>query len=288
MATDIKQASHVAVLLPSEAGGWKPAEADRAYDAGNLFELINGGAEVYRELNLKVALSRTYAKKGAADIVVDVFDMGSSHDAYGAYHNDMREAENPGIGQEAEYQGGALSFWKGRFFASIVALHENNHTKQAVLDIGRVIDGRISDAGEKPEIEAILPSTGLQRHQLFYFHSQNSLQRRLYLTDDNMLLLDKTSQGLLVPYQFENDSQKRPPLLVVLQYTTQEKAKQAWQQFRERYLTNLDKDGVAKKQSGYVAAKTRTVYIACVLEAETGDQAQALLKSVALQKGKAK
>ena len=70
-----------------QAGKESPVTAD------TLFDFIDGGAEVYRSFNVQRVVSRRYGRTGAPDLMADLFDMGSSRDAFGAYHHDIRDGK---------------------------------------------------------------------------------------------------------------------------------------------------------------------------------------------------
>ena len=188
-------------LLPETVHGWKARLPDREYTSDTLFDLIDGGAEAYRALNVRRVLDRTYTREGAADIIIDLFDMGSSRDAFGAFHLDMREDESVGIGQESEYQGGSLFFWKDRYFVSIVALEETPQTRQVVSALGKRIAEAIPQAGGIPDIVKLLPSKGLQKEHIYYFHDLESLKHRYSIGEGNPLHLSTETEGLLARYR---------------------------------------------------------------------------------------
>ena len=52
----------LAALLPTSFGEWRAKGVDGFYDRDNLFDLIDGGAEVYRALNLRLAINRMIPK----------------------------------------------------------------------------------------------------------------------------------------------------------------------------------------------------------------------------------
>ena len=95
-------------LLPAEALGWRGDGADESVDRDGLFSLIDGGAEAYRALNVRRVGARRYVKAGAPDVVVDVFDMGSSADAYGAYLGTVLRVLTMRLDDLGEQAGGAL------------------------------------------------------------------------------------------------------------------------------------------------------------------------------------
>lgn len=188
-------------LLPGQTAGYTAAGPDGVFDRESIYRLIDGGAEVYLALGLRAAVSRRYRKEGGPDILVDVFDMGSAADAFGAYRNDMREGPTAGVGRESEVQGATLYFWKNKYFVSVVALRETASSRRAVRELGGAIAARIPAGKGPPALLALLPRRGRIESQIHYFHDWPSLKRRLPLAEDNLLLLDGGTEGLLARYR---------------------------------------------------------------------------------------
>jgi hypothetical protein len=237
-------------LLPAEIQGFKPDGRDRIYNFDNLFALIDGEAEVYRALNVRTVLDRRYAKEGAPGIIVDVFDMGSSQDAFGAYHHDMREEKDAKIGQESEYAGGALYFWKDRYYVSVVALGETEDSTRAVLALGKAIAAGIPRKGAVPKPVEWLPPTGLISAQVHYFHDWVSLNRRYAIAEENLLELDRKTEGVLARYrcgsQAEGETRSQPFVLVLIDYPSRDDAERAHRRFLDKYLPRADEQGAAR------------------------------------------
>ena len=237
-------------LLPGEIQGFRPGGRDRIYDFDNLFELIDGEAEVYRALNVRTVLDRRYVKKGAPAILVDLFDMGSSQDAFGAYHYDMREEKDAKIGQESEYAGGTLHFWKDRYYVSVVALDETEDSTRAVLALGKSIAAAIPRTGTAPKLVEWLPAKGLIRAQVHYFHDWVSLNRRYAIAAENLLELSRRTEGVLARYRSRlhatGETQSQTFVLVLICYPSRRDAEQAHQRFLEQYLPNADEQGAVR------------------------------------------
>ncbi len=49
--------------MPAEINGWKKSLKDTIYTPENLFEYINGGAELYISYNFKQLLTQKYVKE---------------------------------------------------------------------------------------------------------------------------------------------------------------------------------------------------------------------------------
>jgi len=257
--------------------GYVPGEDDGVYDHDTLFQLIDGGAEVYRSLNIRLAVSRRYVKPGAPDIIVDIFDMGSSSDAFGAYHHDLRESADAGIGHESEYEGGALYFWKDRFFVSILAFDETAATEHAILALGRAIAGKIPRSGSKPEMLLLLPAGDQRTAQVTYFHDWTYLNTRHFIADENLLDLGRDTEGILVRYRSDDRAPGRkgraPPLLLLARYPSADRAGKALESFLAGYLPGASPREAGRRDDGTWAAAWRADdVVVAVLEA--GDEAE--------------
>jgi len=264
-----------ASLLPGRVLGYVPQEKDGVYTADTLYELLDGGAEVYRSFHVRRVVSRRYGKPGAPDILADLFDMGSSRDAFGAYHHDIRDGRDATAGTESDMAGSSLSLWKDRYFVSLVALSDSPETRQAVLELGREIAAKIRGTGERPEILRLLPRAGLQKKLVSYFHDWTYLNTRHVIADENLLLLDEETEGILARYRDEAEKPAQPGkgsrpshLLLLVRYPTKERAKQALERFLAGYLPGADREGIARRKDGkWAAARAAGDLVLVVLDA---------------------
>jgi hypothetical protein len=234
---------HLAKLFPPTFRGWSRGEPDGFYDRETIYELIDGGAEVYLALNLQVTLSRRYVKAGAPEIIADLFDMGSPADAFGAFRHDMREGEEVGVGRASELEGTNLAFWKDRYFVSLVALAESKEIVSMLKDLGKEIAGRIEADGPPPSLVRRVPEAGLDKNQLHYFHDKMLLDRHFDMGKENLLALDMKTEGLLARYK---GKAKKPSLLLLVRYPDRKKAKKAFDRFTSVCLPA----GTAKNRQG--------------------------------------
>ena len=70
--------SKISELLPDSLNEWEPVDKDNFYTCENLFEYINGGAELYISYGFNLVLSRTYRADNQPDIIVDIFEVNNS------------------------------------------------------------------------------------------------------------------------------------------------------------------------------------------------------------------
>jgi len=223
--------SDLSALLPSTVDGWQSAPDDRFYDPGNLYDYIDGGAELFLSFGFRELISRTYVLHGQPEIVVDIFDMGSSRDAFGVFSH-SREVIDSSFGQGSQYTGGLLLFWKNNYYVSILASPETGESKKSVSKLAEHIDSAISGEGPLPEILSLLPRESLVRESIRYFHHYIWLNSHYFIATDNILHIDEKTEAVLARYG-ENDTRH---ILLLVQYATPEDARKAHRDFIDNYL----------------------------------------------------
>ena len=124
-------------LLPDTLDGWKSAPDDQTYDRSNLYEYINGGAELFLSFEFNKMISRTFSRADQPEIIVDIFDMKSSQDAFGVFSH-SRETIESTFGQGSQYTGGQLLFWKDIYYISILASPETDESRKAVSKLANI------------------------------------------------------------------------------------------------------------------------------------------------------
>jgi len=272
-------------LFPGGAQGWKPEGSGQVYDATTLYEYINGGAEVYRSFNVQQVMARRYVKADGVDILVDIFDMGCSSDAYGAYHHDVREGPGGGVGQESEYLDSSLSFWKDRFFVSIIALGEGEESNRAVLELGRAIAGAIPREGDPPAIVGLLPEQGRLPHRTHYFHDHQVLGKHCDPGQTNLLGLGRETEGVVARYR-AGGKEGQPPdagamALVLIRYPSRQGAEDAGRRFMAQAVPDADVEGIGRgADAQWVGAKTVNDFLVAVLESPSKEEIQRLFREV--------
>jgi hypothetical protein len=280
-ARSTDQGRALASFIPAEFTGWT-IEEDQVFDAETIFNYVDGAGEVYRSYNMKSLFARRFAAKGKPALVVDLFDMGTSADAFGLFTHDL-DGEDAATGQGSTYKGGLLSFWKGRYFASVYAEDETPETKQAVLRLGRKIDGAIRETGEKPALVSMLPPEGLQTKDIRFFHNHSVLNYHFFVADENILQLDQTTAAVLASY---GDKDVRSRLLVV-RYSGVEKAEAALDSFVKAYMPDARGAGIVRTEDGnWTAARRKDRLVIIVFQAPSREFAENQLRWIETGIGK--
>jgi len=188
-------AAAVLARLPAAAIGMPVAAADELYPAAAIFSYLDGGAEVYLAYGLRECAARRYAG-GGREVIVDVFDMGSSADAFGVFSRD-RDGEAVAVGQGGRLRAGWLSAWKGRFYLSITADGDDAATRAGLLELGRAAAAAVDEEGAPPALLSLLPSDGLDASRVAYVHDHVTLGTLVELPGGNPLGLGEGSEVAL-------------------------------------------------------------------------------------------
>jgi hypothetical protein len=266
----------LAASLPRKLGAWTAKDPDGVYDRETIFDYINGAGEVYRAYNMQTCLSRRYAMPGEPTIVMDIFDMGTSRDAFGVFTHD-REGEPVDAGQEGLYRPGWLAFWKGRFFVSIYMERETAKAKEAAIGLARKVDSLMREWGPKPKVLELLPPGGLRESSVRYFRHPMLLASHYYLSDENILHLGPETEALLASYRRGG---RRARFLLVL-YANPEKASEARKDVLAHYLPEAKEEEAVRLENGkWSAAAQKGKLLAVVLEADSRSLTENLLRGV--------
>ena len=262
--------------LPAQIMAWSKETEDRIYTPQTIFDYINGGAEVYKAYNMRYCLSRRYSAVRGPTIVLDVFDMGSSEDAYGVFTHDP-EGDVVDMGQDGRWRPGWLNFWKDRFFVSIYTEQETSAAQKAVRALGKHIDALVAGRGSRPKIIAQLPPAGLIAESIRYLHHPTILNYHYYISDENLLRLSPQTAAVLAGYQQEDGQ----ALILLVSYPNPQAALRAYRSFNQHYLSNASENSlVLLENRKWSAVKLKNRLLAIALEADSRQMAENLLKTV--------
>ena len=145
---------------PSCTAGWGLEEKISLYTRDNLFDRIDGEAEMYFPYGFDLMASARYVSKQNPQYAVeaDVYEMGSPLDAFGIYANYRRSNdEDASIGADGTIAPSQLLFYQDRYFVRLQATGTVSVDKEVFLSCARAISHNLpADAGKPKELDAIV------------------------------------------------------------------------------------------------------------------------------------
>ncbi len=272
-----KDAMDAKLSLPAEIDGWKWDGKEERYDNKTIFKYIDGAGEVYLAFGFKSLVTRRFEKPGRPLLTADVYEMGSSADAYGVFVLE-RQDEEAGIGQGSEFGGGLLRFWKGHYFVSVNAEGEGEDVDRAILGLGYAVAASITEVGSPPELIGYLPGKnfGLAERNVYFFRSHVLLNQHFFIAHQNILQLGQDVEAVLAEYGV---GQKKAHL-VLIRYPSEKKAIDALSSFAKAYLPEAQGGSIVKTEEGKWTGTTRySQFVVLVFGAVTERDANELLRS---------
>lgn len=271
----------LSLLLPSPADGWTKAGAPEMYDRQNIFDYLDGGAEIYLAYDFKQLVVQKYtppAQDSLQDksITVEIWQMSSLEDVYGVWSLD-REGENVSIGQDGVYGDGSLRFWKDVYFVKVFQAMESS--KETILQLGRRIDRGIQNEGKLPLLVQRIPTDSLVTKSVHYFHQQINLNDLYPFPEQNQLNLSRKTSCVLAEFWVCDDHLR----LLLIQYPKADIAESIEKKLKGPYLTKgaLSSDNLfMSKDNGLVGVDLLRNYLVLVLGGKDKQNIQWLLASV--------
>lgn len=272
-ASDSRAPGPPTVDLPAGVAGWTAGSPSARYDPQSIYTYIDGHAEVYLAYGMKACTSRRYTgPAGEGDLVADVFEVASPEDAFGVFTHD-RDGEPVDVGEDGLFRFGWLSFWKGRYFVSIVSESETPASRQAAVELGRTLAAGLPAEGRVPAIMSALPVDGLDLRTTRFLRHPQILNTHVFLSDDNLLNLGPETSAALGTYR---RSGARGFLLIV-DYPDEARASGAEAVFRRDLLASSGDRAVAVGDRGFFAVGRSGARVAAAIGADTAALADALV-----------
>ena len=252
-------------LSESDLHGIIVAGESNSYVGNELFDYMNGGAEIYYEYGFEQAYVQSYLIS-EKKVTVEVFRMTLPAHAYGIYTFDSR-GEYRSVGQDGSYEEGILTFWKGNYFVRVFS--SDTESEELLMSIGRSIALKIIQTGQKPDIVSYSPMMRNATDSLVYFRGMIALNNTYFLSHLNVLNLGRNVEGMIFNVPAGGKSCK----VIILRYPNDSMADEAFSSFSDSHII---KEGIirgsrilGKSRKGYGGAMPTGNRIGIVLDGES-------------------
>jgi len=154
-------ASTLSKLLP-ELENWTMSEDLQIYFPENLFEYINGAAEIYLAYEFKELLVAQFDYDNSdANITVEIYNMGGQKNSFGIYSAE-RYPDNQFIpvGIQGYTEEGILNFLIGDYYIKLFCFGCSGDTADSLLEFSKNIEAKVAEKGEMPSLLEVFPKNG--------------------------------------------------------------------------------------------------------------------------------
>ena len=223
------------LYLPSskEVNGLNIAKTLMVRSDTELFEYMDGGAEIYRAFNFRKLAVRQFETSDSDLLVVELYMFKKPEDAYGMYHM-LPDAEKIDVGSEGGYEIGVMRFWKGFFFCKVYISDRNwESAKDLLIRTAKAVAEKIPEGGNPPEMVKIMPREDLKKGGIHYFYEYIALKNLLYITYSNILNLTGDTEVVMGEY---SSMTAEDATFLAIKYPTEEECIAAYNQVVTEYL----------------------------------------------------
>jgi hypothetical protein len=134
----------------------------------NLYEYIDGAAELFRQYGFRALIHRIY-EAGPAEVTVDVYDMAEPLNAFGIYSAERSpDYRFVPVGLEGYGDAGTFTFTQGPWYAKLSLYQEGEPDSTLLLGIAQKLSPGMGPVGSFPPVFSSFPQKGLVPHSERY------------------------------------------------------------------------------------------------------------------------
>jgi hypothetical protein len=292
--------------LPKTVGVWNRPDSPRVINSKNIFKYMNGAGELYLGYRFRHLEVFDYTSGNQDNILVELYFMETSDDAFGllsldwggepvSFSDSSANTSNQLLTSPttALYGAGLLRIWSDNLYARVMAYSETSASKQAVLALGQAIAVNRKNAPQPDLVNILAPQIGsdwkLRNDRLSFFRSYLVLNSIYYLSTENILYLDHSTEAVIAPYEYiSNSTDRKRSQFLLVKYENHERARKALNHFHDVYLPEYKKEFTAdsatkspslfKLEDGWLAYKLISNYITVVFECPDQESARQIIQ----------
>lgn len=269
-------------ILPDELNGWTRSSSDRIFNNENLYDYIDGGAELYLSFGFSKVFNRIYSHPDQPDIHIDIFYMNSSYDAFGVFSLSSGKIEHD-YGNQSETTSGAILFWKDNYYVFISSMNETGESTKTIKMLAEMIDKSIPKKGEMPAVLNYLPEKLLDKESIRYFRHYIWLNSHSYISNENILNIDQNTHCVLAKYNGENEKR----LLLLVEYPDSNQALIGKEKFIQNYSSKLASSSIIKLENGkFIGIELFDNLLAVLFYVSTEEDVKQMFQMISERKNK--
>ncbi|MEW6096212.1 MAG: DUF6599 family protein [bacterium] len=257
-------------FLPTqnEIKGWVKKDKQDSYSKNQLYDYINGGAEIFLEYGFDSLITQEYCFKDKS-ITLEIYKMETQEAAYGIYSFN-RDYKLPAIavGTEGTSEGDKITFWQNRYYVVI----QTSDSSKDLLTIAQIVSAKIKEKGHFPQILKYLPTKNRIKQSEKLICGIIGLNNQYYFTKENILNISKYTPAIFANYKSKDDEFK----LCVIKYKNSQEIELVFKKLIDLYKNEYvelkqDRITVKTKAGKYHIIQKKNSFLYMVLEASDGE-----------------
>lgn len=157
LGADVISCNQSGKIFP-EITGWKKSKRVQIYSPENLYEYINGAAELYLSYNCQELQVAEYYDKNNASVVIEIYRHKTSTYAFGIYGQERpRRGDFLNIGTQGYFREPILNFLSGNYYVKISSYDIETNNQEILQTFAEKIAKNLGDKVPLPKILSCFP-----------------------------------------------------------------------------------------------------------------------------------
>ncbi len=154
-----KQALVAMLPAPGDMPGWERAEPLQFFGPENLWEYIDGAADLYLEYGFQAVVAAEYMTADSLrSLTVEIYRMSTPMGGFGIYAAERSPEDSAvAVGVQGSLGDNTLNFWKGPFYVKLISFDVEQDVPQVLTRVAGLIAGRIAGQYAQPALFACFP-----------------------------------------------------------------------------------------------------------------------------------
>ena len=125
--------------------GWDKGDKTQTYDAANLYEYIDGGAEQYISAGVVGVSTSDYKYQGSLEVTADVYTMKTADGAKTIFDAapPTSDSKSVALGDAGRAYGQSVIFRKGPYLVRLTAFEAAPGEGDALMALAHAVEGRL-------------------------------------------------------------------------------------------------------------------------------------------------
>ncbi len=129
------------------------------YDSNNLWDIIDGAADLYLQYGFVDLHIARYSRVDGLEMKVELYRHNSNANAFGIYSRERDTVYNfINIGVQGYLQKGVLNFLSGVYYIKLSTHQVGKKAQEALLTVGTKVEAHLKQVKSWPEMLKLFPS----------------------------------------------------------------------------------------------------------------------------------
>jgi hypothetical protein len=157
-------------VKPPDLKGFKKTTSYPVYLPENLWDFINGAADIYLAYGF-IDLHVAEYKKGKNVIKLEIYRHSDNTLAFGIYSTERSPTFHyVNLGSQGYIAEGAINFFKGSYYVKIRTYSKNESTLKSAESLAHEVADLIKGGKEMPSALSLFPATGKKVNEEIYIN----------------------------------------------------------------------------------------------------------------------